>query len=95
VRDIGLGTAKDADIAVHAKTHQLALMTADLDFANILHYPPADYAGIVVFRPPDNATRAVVLALVDQFLLAADVVANLSGRLAIVEVGRIRLRPPV
>lgn len=95
VRDIGLGTAKDVDIAAHAKANQLVLVSADLDFANIVQYPPADYTGIVVIRPPDNATRAVVLALVEQLLQTADVVANLPGRLAIVEPGRIRLRPPV
>ena len=95
VRDIGLGTAPDADIAAYAKANQLALMTVDLDFANIIEYPPADYSGIVVVRPPDKATRAVVLDLVEQFLKAADVVANLSGRLAIVEPKGIRLRPPL
>ncbi len=93
VRDIGLGTAKDADIAAHAKANQFALVTVDLDFGNILQYPPTDYAGIVVVRPPENATGDVVLSLLEHFLQAADVLANLPGRLAVVEPGRIRLRP--
>ena len=48
VRDIGLGTAPDNDIADHARQHQLAIVTADQDFGNVLTFPPADYAGIIV-----------------------------------------------
>jgi len=56
VRDIGLGTASDQDIADHARQHQLALVTGDQDFGNVLAFPPADYSGIVVIRPPDGAS---------------------------------------
>src|SRR5260370_42369265 len=95
VRDIGLGTAADQDIADHARQPQLALITADQDFGNVLTFPPADYFGLVVIRPPDGALTAVVLALVEQFLNDAQVMANLSGRLVIVEPGRMRCRPPI
>ena len=95
LRDIGLGAAADSAIAAHAKSHQFAVLTADLDFANIVEYPPADYAGIVVIRPPDKANRDLVLALVKQFLQVTALVAHLQGRLAIVEPGRIRMRPTI
>lgn len=93
VRDIGLGTATDEEIAEHARLNGLALVSGDLDFANVLAFPPADYHGLVVLRPPDGATVAVLLSLVEQVLSDAHVMAHLPGRLAIVELGRIRLRP--
>jgi predicted nuclease of predicted toxin-antitoxin system len=95
VRDIGLGTASDQDIADRARQHQLAIVTVDQDFGNVLMFPPAGYSGIVVIRPPDGATVAVLLSLVEQFLNDAKVMANLPGRLIIVEPGRIRARPPI
>ena len=52
VRDIGLGTASDEDIADHARQHKLALISADQDFGNVLVFPPADYDGLVIIRPP-------------------------------------------
>jgi predicted nuclease of predicted toxin-antitoxin system len=95
VRDIGLGTASDQDIADHARGHQLALITGDQDFGNVLAFPPADYFGLVIIRPPDRARTAVILSLVEQFLNDATVMASLSGRLVVVEPGRIRCRPPI
>jgi predicted nuclease of predicted toxin-antitoxin system len=68
VRDIGLGTAADQDIAEHARLHQRAVISGDQDFGNVLLFPPANYHGLVVIRPPDGATVAVLLPLVEQFL---------------------------
>jgi hypothetical protein len=95
VRDIGLGTASDQDIADHACQQQLAIVSSDQDFGNVLLFPPANYHGLVVIRPPDGATVAVLLSFVEQFLNDSKVVANLPGRLVIVEPGRIRCRPPI
>ncbi len=95
VRDIGLGTAPDQDIGAHARQHQLVIVTGDQDFGNVLSFPPSDYVGIAVVRPPDGATTRIVLSLVEQFLNDAEVMANLPGRLVIVEPGRIRCRPAI
>ena len=95
VRDIGLGTSPDLDIAERARLNQLAIISVDQDFGNVLLFPPADYSGIVVIEPPDGATVAFLLLLVEQFLNDAKVMANLPGRLIIVEPGRIRARPPI
>jgi predicted nuclease of predicted toxin-antitoxin system len=94
VRDIGLGNADDSVIARHAKDHGFALISRDGDFGNNVDYPPHEYFGIVVIEAPEGSGRAVVLAMVEQFLKASDVIAKLPGRLAIVERHRIRLRPP-
>lgn len=91
-RDIGLGDAKDSDIAAYAQAHQLCLLTGDFDFADIRNYPPHLYAGIVVFTLPRHATVAFILQLVDIFLQQTAVLTRLPGRLAIVEPGRVRMR---
>jgi hypothetical protein len=95
VRDIGLGAASDQEIADHARQQQRAIVSCDQDFGNVLLFPPADYHGLVVIRPPDGATVAALLSLVEQFLNDAKVIANLPGRVIIVEPGRIRCRPPI
>ncbi len=95
VRSIGMGAASDDDIARCAQQQHMALITADLDFANLQSYPPADYFGIVVIRPPDQATASGVLGLVEQFLQATDVLDHIIGHLIIVEPARIRVRPPI
>lgn len=93
VRDIGLGTSPDSDIAEHARLNQLAIISADNDFGNIRDYPPADYGGIVVIKATATANRATILSIVRRFLQQADIVDQLPGRLAIVESTRFRLRP--
>jgi predicted nuclease of predicted toxin-antitoxin system len=95
VRDIGLGSAPDQDIADYARQQQFAIISADQDFANNSMYPPADYFGLVVIRPPDGSAISFVLLLVQQFLNDSNVMANLAGHVFIVEPGRIRCRPPI
>lgn len=93
VRDIGLGTAPDSSIAAHAKANGLCLITRDNDFGNVVAYPPREFAGIVVIQAPHHARRSTVLSLVERFLREAELIARLPGRLALVDVWRIRVRP--
>jgi hypothetical protein len=93
VRDIGMGTASDQIIASHAQASQFILLTKDHDFGNVLDYPPDQYHGIAVVDPPAHTGRAAVLALVEELLRQKDVIDILPGRLAIIQPGRIRLRP--
>jgi len=93
VRDLGLRGARDQDIATHAQAGQLALISRDFDFADVRNYPPQEYPGLVVLGLPNHATVSVILKLIDVFLGQRDVLRDLPGRLAIVEPGRIRLRP--
>lgn len=93
VRDVGLGGADDAQIAVYAKEHKLALVTRDFDFSDVRNYPPADYAGIVVLQLPDDAIAATVVKVLVSFLSQPELLAHVPGRLAIVESWRVRFRP--
>ncbi len=93
VRDIGLRHATDPEIAAHAQTHQMALVSADFDFADIRNYPPSNYLGLVVIDRPEGATVADVTRLVERFLSRNELVVNLAGRLIVVDQRRIRIRP--
>ncbi len=93
VRDIGMGTAHDAVIAAHAQNQSACLITGDGDFADIRNYPPQDYGGLVVLELPRDATATFILKLIESLLQPPNVLVRLPGRLAILEPGRIRLRP--
>lgn len=93
VRDIGLKSAKDPVIARYAQDHQACLLTGDFGFADIRNYPPEIYYGIIVLGLPRDATAAFILHLIEEVLRQSQVLARLPRRLAIVEAGRIRLRP--
>jgi hypothetical protein len=93
VRDLGMGGAPDATIAAYAQGQQLCLLSRDYDFADIRNYPPDQYFGLVVFELPATATVPVILNLVRAFIHQSSVLLVLVGRLAIVEPGRVRLRP--
>jgi hypothetical protein len=89
-----MASASDSRIAAHPQTNRMILFSKDQDFGNVLDYPPDQYFGIAVVDPPVHGGRSVVLSLVEQLLLQSDVVAYLPGRLAVIQAGRIRLRPP-
>ena len=95
VRDIGMGGAADSDIAAYAQQNRLVLVTRDFDFANIRNYPPPQYAGLLVLELPDDATATFVLRVIESFVSQKELVEALSGRLAILEPARVRLRPPL
>lgn len=66
------------------------LVTLDLDFANVLRFPPEKAAGLAVFRLPRNPSLQILEQLVYQFLGALHDLA-IEKKLWIVEVGRIRV----
>ncbi len=88
-RDIGLASATDEQIARHALRYSAALITRDLDFADIR------YSGIVVLRLPDTAVAEEIAKALKRFLSEPGFVAALPGRLAVVEGDRARFRPPL
>ena len=50
VRDEGLQGATDGELYDVCAHEQRCLVTLDLDFANVVHFPPQQGAGIVVIR---------------------------------------------
>lgn len=62
VLDQNLAGAKDSDIASVCTREGRAIVTLDMDFADIRSYPPDAYPGLVVFRP-SNQSREHVLRI--------------------------------
>jgi hypothetical protein len=62
----------------------------DLDFADVVRFPPHKTAGIAVLRLPKGASLSLLEKFVSDLLrmVAAD---PITGRLWIVEAGRIRV----
>lgn len=86
----GLASADDRLLIDACRREGRALVTLDMDFANSLVYPPADYAGIAVLRLPKRITTADLQAGLATLIRALEV-EPLSGRLWIVERGRVRV----
>jgi predicted nuclease of predicted toxin-antitoxin system len=90
IRDQRMVGQPDTDVATVCQQEGRAVVTLDLDFADIRAYPPADYAGIIVLR----------LSLLDKFhaltvlqrLLPALEREPLIGKLWIVDETSIRVR---
>jgi predicted nuclease of predicted toxin-antitoxin system len=95
VRDIGLGRAKDPEIALHARSNRMCILTGDWGFADIRIFPPELYSGIVILGLPDNAATPQILQVLQILLDRPAIIDHLPGRLAIVERGQVRLRPPL
>jgi hypothetical protein len=90
VYDEGAAGAPDASLMIRARADGRVSLTLDKGVADIRAYPPEEYAGVVLFRPPTTG-RGAVLAFVRRHLpplLALD----LSGHLHIVTEGTIRRR---
>lgn len=92
VRQESLIGAADSRIAAVCRREGRCLVTADEDFAQILDYPPAEYAGLVVLRHPRPTLKGMA-GLVRE-LASAVRTESPAGRLWIVEPGRIRIHNP-
>jgi len=90
VRDVGLRGKSDALVYTYAQQEQRLLITCDLGFSNILKFPPAESAGILVVRIPDSEpierfNHEILQAIIE-------IGEGLRRRLAIIETGKVRLR---
>lgn len=90
VRDAGLRGKSDALVYAYAQREKRLLITCDLGFSNILKFPPAESVGLLVIRISDNEP-------IDRFnhevlQTITKIGENLYQHLAIVEIGKVRLR---
>lgn len=67
-----------------------ALVTLDSDFAQVLRFPPERSAGVAVLSSSGRMTSGLLKLLLGQLIEALQH-HELSGRLWIVEPGRIRI----
>lgn len=90
VLDQGMGGSADHELVKICSSEQRALMTFDIDFANIRAYPPSDYAGLIVFRLLTQEKNHLLSVL--EKLISVLETTSPSGQLWIVEEDRIRIR---
>ncbi len=90
VRDVGLRGKSDADVFAYAQKEARILITCDMGFSNILNYPPSQVHGMMVVRVPDSEP----IDIFNREVLKAvqEVGEHLLHHLAIIEVGKVRLR---
>jgi predicted nuclease of predicted toxin-antitoxin system len=86
----GLGGACDELIFEACVRENRCLLTLDLDFADVLRFPPHKTAGIAVLRLPKGASLSLLEKFVTHLLSMLDA-EPIAGRLWIVEAGRIRV----
>ena len=89
VFDEVLSGQKDPDLFEVCQRERRALMTLDLDFANIQAYPPATAAGIVLRLVQQD--KPWVLAVVER-LIPVVAASPLAQKLWIVEEDRVPIR---
>jgi len=80
----------DPQVAAVCRSEQRALVTLDLDFSDIRAYPPADYPGIIVLRPRNQA-KPTVVSLIARLIPLLDS-ETLIGNLWIVQETALRIR---
>ena len=90
VADQNLSGEKDNVLFKICADEQMCLVTLDLDFSDVIRFPPKNSAGIVVIRVPRNPSLSLLERLVGDFLQALEQ-ETLTQKLWIVEVGRIRI----
>jgi predicted nuclease of predicted toxin-antitoxin system len=91
VMDEGLGGAIDDSIANRCRDENRAVVTLDVDFANIRAYPPDEYAGLVVLRLASQRKPHVMAVFAQVMpLLAAE---SPRGHLWIVSERGVRIHP--
>jgi len=91
VRDYGLRGKNDEEIFTFAQENNAILLTGDLGFGNLLHFPVGSHAGIVIAHYP-NETISTELnnQILKAFMnLTED---DFKGNLIILEPGKLRIR---
>lgn len=90
VRDQQLQGCSDQRLYEVCCAEHRCLVTLDLDFSDVLRFPPQEAHGIVVIRVPHNPTLSLLEKLIRQFLKSLETM-SVERKLWIVETGRIRI----
>ena len=88
VQELGLSGASDDVVIDKALALGRVLLTRDMDFSNILLYPPAQYLGIVVLKMSPTTVDDVHQVLEQ----ALDQAQDIRGALLVVDKSKFRIR---
>ena len=91
VRDCGLRGKSDDEIFKFAQKEKAVILTGDLGFGNLLHFPVGSHSGIVIAHFPNEVSTS---ELNNQIIKAFETLAEIDfkGNLIILEPGKIRIR---
>lgn len=92
---VNVNTAKlngksDDDIIEFARKEQRILITLDLDFSNIISYPPGSHPGIIVVRL-NSLSRKKLIVTIEQFVKSISE-KEITKSLVILEDDEYRMR---
>ncbi|MCB9078292.1 MAG: DUF5615 family PIN-like protein [Anaerolineaceae bacterium] len=90
VREEALQGASDQQIYQVCCDEERCLVTLDLDFSDVVRFPPYQTEGIAVIRFPRNPSLALLESLARQFLQMLEK-QSINKQLWIIEVGRVRI----
>jgi predicted nuclease of predicted toxin-antitoxin system len=91
VRDCGLRGKNDEEVFKFAQKERAVILTGDIGFGNLLHFPIGSHFGIVIAHFPNEISTT---ELNTQIIKAFDTLTeeDFNGNLVILEPGRIRIR---
>ena len=90
IRDIRPPGTEDSEIYSIAREEERIIITRDLDFGNIITYPPGEHPGIIVLRV-HLLSVPEINAVVKNFLKSASW-EDISGALVVLRKDRFRIR---
>lgn len=93
VRGEGLQGSTDLTLYDVCRSEARCLVTLDLDFSDVLRFPPYETSGIAVLRIPGNPTLHLLELLMDRFLRML-ITHPIESSLWVVEPNRIRIHQP-
>ena len=85
----GFRGVSDVDLFDHCKNEQRAVVTLDMDFSNVLTFPPKGTAGVIVLRGRDGLLRTID-RLIESLTRALET-NDPTDTLWIVEPNRLRI----
>lgn len=91
VRDCGLRGKSDDKIFKFAQKEKAVILTGDLGFGNLLHFPIGSHSGIVIAHFPNQVSTS---ELNNQIIKAFEPFSEIDfkGNLIIIEPGKVRIR---
>jgi len=91
VRDLGLRRKSDDEIFKFAQKEKAVILTGDLGFGNLLHFPIGSHSGIVIAHFPNEVSTS---ELNNQIVKAFKPLSKIDfkGNLIIIEPGKVRIR---
>ncbi|MBI5205226.1 MAG: DUF5615 family PIN-like protein [Nitrospirae bacterium] len=91
VRDCGLRGKSDDEIFKFAQKEKAVILTGDLGFGNLLHFPIGSHSGIVIAHFPNEVSTS---ELNNQIIKAFEPLSEIDfkGNLIIIEPGKVRIR---